>query len=272
VNSSVTALATSLLLGLLVNEATAWSPQVARWLVRMAARRRYSTPTARIREEELLAFLNDRPGHLMQLFAALWLLLSSPSLMRPRKARVHTNRRGADIFGWAALLVCAPVRRLRHSVWLAERLVRCAVARLPKPYREHYQSIWAGELDRLKAKRRPLLGWAVRLLLTSGRTGVELRQRLTRETGRVRGLPRSPVGRAIGRARHYGFGALTAAGVFCSAAAGWSSGPDSPTRAQLVWALLAALLTGAVVTWQVWPRGPAPPEHNQADPPDRPDG
>jgi hypothetical protein len=153
---------------------------------------------------------------------------------------------------------------------LTRRLLGYAVAWLPEPYREQYQAEWLGELDWLKAQRRPLVGWAVGVLSTSARTRVELRARLARAATRVRALPGSPLARAIGRHRPLGIGVVTATSVFCAAAAGWSGAPKSPSRAQVVWAILAALLAGAVATWQAWPRGPAPQQHDRADEPERP--
>ena len=160
------------------------------------------------------------------------------------------------------------VRRMRYSAALAEHMVAYAVALQPARYREHYQAMWLGDLDWLKAQDAPVLGWAVGMLSTAVMTRLALRARLAHAARQVRSLPQSPVARLISRYRPLGLGLLTAAGVFCAAAAGWSGvGYGPPSRAQLLWAISASVLTGGVATWQAWPRGPAADEPTCADEP-----
>jgi hypothetical protein len=147
---------------------------------------------------------------------------------------------------------------MRYSVALAERLVAYAVAVQPAGFREEYDRVWLAELDLLKVQRCPVLGWAVGVLSTAVMTRLALRARLAHTARQVRSLPQSPLVRLISRHRPLGLGLLTAAGVFCAAAAGWSGVGPGPSRTQMLWALAASVLTGGAVTWQAWPRGPVP--------------
>jgi hypothetical protein len=162
------------------------------------------------------------------------------------------------------------VRRMRYSAALAERLVAYAVALQPAPFREHYQAMWLGDLDWLKTQDAPVLGWAVGMLSTATMTRLALRAKLAHTARHVRSLPQSLVARLISRHRPLGSGLLTAAGVFCAAAAGWSGVGQGPSRTQMLWALAASVLTGGAVTWQAWPRGPVPEERDPVEKPDRP--
>jgi hypothetical protein len=186
-------------------------------------------------------------------------------------------------FGWFAmsqralrrglcvgLLVLGLVGRVRYGRGLAERLIGWAIRWLPEPYREHYQAEWLAELDWLRARERPVLGWAGGVLSTAAMTRLALRARLERAAGRVRSWPVSPAARVLGRHKPLGLGLVTAAGVFCAAAVEWSGARQGPSRAQVLWALAASVLTGAGVVWQAWPRGPVPGEHGRVGDPDSP--
>jgi hypothetical protein len=194
-------------------------------------------------------------------------LFEVPSGNRLKAWMTTTRRRGVDILAWLTL----PVRvfvRIRYSAALAERLVRRAVGRLPESYREQYQAEWLAELDYLKAGRRPLLGWAIGLASTAGRTSSELRSRQVGAPGRMRALPRSRMVRALDQVKPIWLGIMAAASGFCAAAVGWSGHGQGPSRAQVIWAVAASVLAGVVMVWQTWPRGPTPQEHD-ADEPDR---
>jgi RNA polymerase sigma-70 factor (ECF subfamily) len=174
-----------------------------------------------------------------------------------------------------SLLVCSVlwssglVRRMRYNAALAERLVAYAVALQPARYREQYRAMWLGELDWLKAQRCPLLGWAVGVAGTAVFTRLELRARLAGAVGRLQELPKSRWARAARRAKPIWLGMLTAVSVFCAAAVGWSgAGQQGPTRAQLLWAVLASVVGGGGMTWQTWPRGPIAEEPSRADEPE----
>jgi hypothetical protein len=209
-----------------------------------------------------------------------WLIWTSE-----RKApHVRPHGRAGRHGRWLSVSRCAPglvavlwppvlVRRMRYSATVAERLVAYAVALQPARYREPYQAMWLGELDWLQAQDAPVLGWAIGVAGTAVFTRLELRARLAGAAGRLRALPKSRVARAVRRAKPIWLGVLTAAGVFCAAAAGWSgAGQPDPSRAQLLWAVVAAVLTGGAVTWQTWPRGPAGEEPGSIDEPEREDG
>jgi hypothetical protein len=62
----------AIITGLVVNECCDVSPWIARKLVRWSARRRYAPPSrAKLRAEELAAYIDDRPGKLFKLITAL---------------------------------------------------------------------------------------------------------------------------------------------------------------------------------------------------------
>jgi hypothetical protein len=204
----------------------------------------------------------------------LWPRTRKASRVRPH-GRAGRDGRGSSVSRCALglLAVLWPsglVRRMRYSAALAERLVAYAVALQPAPFREHYQTMWLGDLDWLKTQDAPVLGWAVGMLSTAAMTRLALRARLAHTARQVRSLPQSPVAWLIGRHRPLGLGLLTAAGVFCAAAAGWSGVGQGPSRTQMLWALAASVLTGGAVTWQAWPRGPVPEERDPVEEPDRP--
>jgi hypothetical protein len=184
------------------------------------------------------------------------------------------GRCGRGIVGWVGVVGLLPLRllrRVRHSPTLVGWLLGWAVAWLPERYRAQYEAEWQAELDVLKQDDSPLLGWAVWVLATAAVTRVALRPRLAGAAGRVRALPRSRVARAVGQLRPVWLGVLAAVAAFCAAAVGWSGvGQHGPSRAQLVWAVLASLAAGGGVTWQTWPRGPAPGEPPSSEEPERP--
>jgi hypothetical protein len=183
------------------------------------------------------------------------------------------GRRGVGVLAAVGLLPWGLARRARYSAALAERLVGWAVAWLPEPFRNQYEAEWLAESDWLQAHRCPLLGWAFRVLASAVFTRLELRGRLQGAVGRVRTVPQLPVVRVVRQLKPVWLGILTAAGVFCAAAVGWSgTGQHGPSRAQLVWAILASLLTAGGVVWQAWPRGPVAEEPCRADEPDPPAG
>jgi hypothetical protein len=74
---------------------------------------------------------------------------------------------------------------MRHSAALAEHLITFAVALQPARFREHYQAMWLGELDWLKAQDAPVLGWAVGVLSTAVMTRLALRARRARAARQV---------------------------------------------------------------------------------------
>jgi hypothetical protein len=158
------------------------------------------------------------------------------------------------------------VQQVRRSACLAEWLVARAVACLPGPYRTQYEAVWLGEIDWQRQQGRPVLGWAIGVAGTAVFTRLELRARLAGAAGRLRALPKSGLSRAVRQAKPIWLGVLTAASVFCTAAVGWSGvGQQGPSRAQLLLAISASVLTGVVMTWQAWPHGPAADEPSDAD-------
>jgi RNA polymerase sigma-70 factor (ECF subfamily) len=176
------------------------------------------------------------------------------------------SRCALSLLACSVLWLSGLVRRMRYSAALAERLVAYAVGLQPAHYREHYQAIWLGELDWLKARRCPVLGWAIGVAGTAAFTRLELRARLASAAGRLRELPKSRPAMAVRRAKPIWLGMLTAVSVFCAAAAGWSgAGQQGATRAQLLWAVSASVLAGGGATWQTWPRGPVADEPTDAD-------
>jgi hypothetical protein len=213
--------------------------------------------------------LGDRPAPDDPAEAALE---AQPTRARPH-GRAGRYRRWLSVSRCAlSFLACSVlwpsglVRRMRHSAELAERLVAYAVALQPARHREHYQAMWLGELDWLKAQKCPSLGWAIGVAGTAVFTRLALRTRLADVAGRLRALPKSGPARAVRRAKPIWLGVLTAVSVFCAAAAGWSGvEQQGPTQAQLLWAISASVLAGGGVTWQTWPRGPGAEELTDAD-------
>jgi hypothetical protein len=92
--------ASAVILGLLVNEATDLCPWVAARLVRWAARLRYldAPERAAIRSEELARLVHDRPGKLIKLFTALGFALHALTFTASWAAA-----RGARQFGASAI-------------------------------------------------------------------------------------------------------------------------------------------------------------------------
>jgi RNA polymerase sigma factor (sigma-70 family) len=213
--------------------------------------------------------LGDRPAPDDPAEAALE---AQSSRARPH-GRAGRYRRWSSVSRCAlSLLACSVlwpsgrVRRMRYSAALAEQLVAYAVALQPARYRQHYQAMWLGELDWLKAQRCPLLGWAIGVAGTAVFTRLELRARLAGAAGRLRELPKSGPARAVRQAKPVWLGVLTAVSVFCTAAVGWSGvGQQGPSRAQLLWAIFASMLAGGGMTWQTWPRGPAAEERREEE-------
>lgn len=244
------------LLPLLVVELRESAPWLAEKLIRLSARRLPENERERW-EEDWLGGLNDLPGKLPRLLWAFGVVRWTGHRLRRRLLRFLSSFWSSP---WEL------VRRARYSPALAERLLRGAAIWLPKPYRDLFQAEWLGELDWLKKHKRPLLGWAIGVAGTALFTRVALRARLASAAGRLRALPKSGPARAVRRAKPIWLGALTAVGVFCAAAAGWSGvGQQGPSRAQLLWAVSASMLTGSAVTWQAWPRGPVADEPTDAD-------
>jgi DNA-directed RNA polymerase specialized sigma24 family protein len=199
--------------------------------------------------------------------------------LEPQSIRARPHGRAGRYRHWPSVSRCALsllacsvlwpsglVRRMRYSTALAEQLVVYAVALQPARYREHYQAMWLGELDWLKAQRRPLLGWAIGVAGTAVFTRLELRARLAGAAGRLRALSRSGPARAVRQAKPIWLGVLAAVSAFIMAAVSWSGvGQQGPSRAQLLLAISASVLTGVVMTWQTWPRGPAAEEPREEE-------
>lgn len=106
---------TGILIGILTSlaaaEITAVNPWCAKKLVRWSARRRYADNQARakIRAEELEAFIDARPGNLLKLMTALGFAAAAVADMARKRARrptrVHARRRvrplGKQVVGLA---------------------------------------------------------------------------------------------------------------------------------------------------------------------------
>jgi hypothetical protein len=113
-----TELVTAIVLGLVINEFCDISPWLARKVIRLAARC-VPDPTVRERlEEEWAAGLQDRPGKILKLFAALTLLVSAMTsvrrLYRPKRARLARSLVAA---------VFDREGRLNMGIWLSALLV-----------------------------------------------------------------------------------------------------------------------------------------------------
>ena len=203
------------------------------------------------------------------LFGALWVQTAVVNVSMGLMGWVWVARPDGRRLRALALVLTWPwraVHRLRHSAPLAEWLVARAVACLPGPYRAQYEAVWLGEIDWQRQQRRPLLGWAIGVAGTAVFTRLELRARLAGAAGRLRELPKSGPARAVRQAKPIWLGVLMAVSVFCTAAVGWSGvGQQGPSRAQLLLAISASVLTGGGVTWQTWPRGPGAEEPTDAD-------
>jgi RNA polymerase sigma-70 factor (ECF subfamily) len=220
--------------------------------------------------DRVAAIMDKRPGTIRVLTHRGLRRLAAPMGIEDRGGRYRrwasVSRCALSVLACSVLWPSGLVRRMRYSAALAERLVAYAVGLQPARYREHYRAMWLGELDWLKAQRRPLLGWAIGVAGTAPFTRLELRVRLTGAAGRLRELPKSGPARAVRRAKPIWLGMLTAVSVFCTAAVGWSgAGQQGATRAQLLWAISASVLAGGGMTWQTWPRGPGAEEPTDAD-------
>jgi RNA polymerase sigma-70 factor, ECF subfamily len=158
---------------------------------------------------------------------------------------------GAAAFGGLSLLL------LIFSGWsltVAEWLVRRAAPQmLPKAHRDRYSEEWSAELASFDGGRYAKLGMAVSILVYASSTKRALRQMpidpkaegqvIAAKTKRRRRLEALLVGM------------LTAGAVFAGLACSLylPSGPP-PSRVQLSLACLAALLSGVLAAWEVWPR------------------
>jgi hypothetical protein len=110
----ITGILLSILTSLAAAEITAINPWCAKKLVRWSARRRYADNQARakIRAEELEAFIDARPGNLLKLMTAAAFAAAAVAGMTRKRARrptrVHSGRRvrrlGAQVAGLASIV------------------------------------------------------------------------------------------------------------------------------------------------------------------------
>lgn len=83
----------SIVLGLAINEVCDVSPWLARHIVRLAARLRYSTTErSRARAEDTVAYIETRPGKLLKLGAALCFLAVGSAAFAHRRSRALAGR------------------------------------------------------------------------------------------------------------------------------------------------------------------------------------
>jgi RNA polymerase sigma-70 factor (ECF subfamily) len=159
--------------------------------------------------------------------------------------------RGAVAFSRLSLVLMV------FSSWsraTADWLVRCAAPQLlPKAYRDRYAQEWSAELTALDGARRAKLGMAVSILVYASSTRRALRRTPTEP--KADGEVLVVRGRRGRRLEALVIGAATAAAVFAGLASSLYLPSDPhPSRLQLGSAGLAALLSGALAAWEVWPR------------------
>jgi DNA-binding CsgD family transcriptional regulator len=157
---------------------------------------------------------------------------------------------GAAAFGGLSLLLMI---LSGWSLTVAEWLVRRAAPQLlPKAHRDRYSEEWSAELAACVGGRCARLGMAVSILVYAPSTKRVLRQ-----------MPLEPKadGQVVAKTKHRRrleaviVAMLTAGAVFAGLACSLyiPSGPP-PSRLQLGLACLAALLSGVLAAWEVWPR------------------
>jgi len=117
-------IAFTVVLGLIVNEASDVSPRMAVLVVRLAARVAYTTPELKdTRTEEWAAIVHDRPGKLLKLATSLG-FLAGALLRRSRLGMAGiASRRLHVVLEWVARLTIARGRRLRLYELLLAGLV-----------------------------------------------------------------------------------------------------------------------------------------------------
>lgn len=138
----------------------------------------------------------------------------------------------------------------RHSLSLAVLIVQPWLRLLPATYRQRYADEWLGELEWAKTEREPLLGLAITIAMHTPRLAVGLHCRIR--------YPQATAARWW-RGLELAKASCGAAATFLAIAVGmWAKGA-TPTRTEILLALLASLLGGMVTGWPARQRSD---EHN----------
>lgn len=160
------------------------------------------------------------------------------------------------VLGLASLLagIAQVIRNPRRSLQFLTNASRSSVVTrcliwqacffLPRAHRGRYEAEWLAELDYLRSQGESCLGWAVRILCGAPWTGLVLRGHL---------LLVSPTWRRLSKLGPLWIGVLTAITVFSSIAASWFPRDGQlPSRKQVIYATIAALLSGGLSGLHTW--------------------
>jgi hypothetical protein len=158
--------------------------------------------------------------------------------------------------GLASILaaIAHAIRNPRRSLQLITQasrgsvISRCLIWQacifLPRAHRGRYEAEWLAELDYLKSQETSYLRWAMGILCSAPWTGLVLRGQL---------LLVSPVWKRLSKLGPLWVGVLTAIAVFSSIAASWFPRDGQlPSRKQVVYATIAALLSGGLSGIHAW--------------------
>jgi hypothetical protein len=127
---------------------------------------------------------------------------------------------------------------------LTRCLIRQACVFLPASQRARYEAEWLAELDYLRSEALGYKKWAMGILYSAPWTGLVLRGRLWLET---------PFCARLRRLGPIWVGIITALAVFSSIAASWfPRDGELPSRKQLVYATVAAVLSGGLAGIHSW--------------------
>jgi hypothetical protein len=115
---------------------------------------------------------------------------------------------------------------------------------LPGSQRARYEAEWLAELDYLRSEGMGYKRWAIGILCSAPWTGLVLRGRLWLET---------PFSVRLRRLGPIWVGIITASAVFSSIAASWfPRDGELPSRKQVIYATVAALLSGGLAGIHSW--------------------
>jgi hypothetical protein len=127
---------------------------------------------------------------------------------------------------------------------LTRCLIRQACVFLPASQRARYEAEWLAELDYLRSEGMGYKQWAMGILYSAPWTGLVLRGRLWLET---------PFCARLRRLGPIWVGIITALAVFSSIAASWfPRDGELPSRKQVIYATVAALLSGGLAGIHSW--------------------
>lgn len=160
------------------------------------------------------------------------------------------------VLGLASMLagIGRAIRNPRRSLQLITQasrgslLTRCLIWQaccfLPRAHRGRYQAEWLAELEYVRSQESSYLQWAVGILCSAPWTGLVLRGQLVLVW---------PVWKRLSKLGPFWVGILTAIAVFSSIAASWFPRDGQlPSRKQLVYATIAALLSGGLAGVHAW--------------------